>query len=50
MAVAFDEEDMIDFLDLDAAADKVEDDFFRIGYLLSVCDRETLVFAIPIIA
>lgn len=28
VAVAFDEEDMIDFLDLDAAADKVEDDFF----------------------
>lgn len=27
VAVAFDEEDMVDFLDLDAAADKAKDDF-----------------------
>lgn len=28
VAVAFDEEQIVDFFDLDAAADKVEDDFF----------------------
>ena len=31
VAVAFDEEDMIDFLDLDAATDKAKDDFFPHG-------------------